>query len=378
MKKQLLFIAFLFIILFSCNSGRKENYIWIGRDGNLIVFSGDSCFIPYFGCFVKLYGDSINIKDDVVTREFKLKQTGDSLILSEKDSTGSHFSRSFYKLNQIESKPSSFRNLSYYTNRATWPESQWNSINIDSLGNFQFHKNTTRWNKNFSKDTFDNVDGVIPPRFVGVLNNLLEKCEWKKYYQKKAQWYEGSINSFSIAFPNGEKFTYFDYEEPCPEELRNVFNYIRCLSNLVDNCYFEKKQSLTPHYYDAELTACYNQLDSIRYMRQFDSINYRFPEYPDGMDQIQAIVQQNIHQELGKRTSDEVRFVVDYVIEKDGSIHMVNPQMEDHPFDPNTQVLFSNDLVQAFSKLNRCQPAIFNGKNFAVHDVLQVYYRSHN
>ncbi len=313
----------------------NEN-ICISTEGHILVISGDSCYSDEEGKFV-------NIHNPPPKGDFK-------------------------KLCPSPSGQTEFSVIKYSSGTCFGPCPAF-SIEIDSNGSFLYSGGSFAQAPHICR-------GRLAEPFINWLKYFLDQCKWRRleaHYNPKVNISDMVTEYLFISFPDDPSYSMTNYANSAPKELSNLTSYLYDIGRLLDLHYLRRGTESGEHYFISDLEKCKDMEDSIRYMIDFDSIKYKLPGYPEGLDIIRKTISANIDKTLNPYAYNLLDVGVDYAIYTDGTIKIIR----DYILSDTTKKVPLNiqkDLTHAFSSLKNATPGVFNGKEVIVKRTLSVMY----
>ena len=366
----IMLVCFLFgqAEVLSQNTITKEKLqgVWVSKDGDILAVKGDSClsslsyevgFHHYVIVLNEVYAYS---KWD--TLKLKVIRTNDSLIISDRISMpykwmkktddfnpmrDTLFTATYYKIQSSFSNNFHFKSIS----RADFPD-----FEVDSNGDFYHGYSTTTHVALVSREVKAHsiIQGTIPQEYLGWLKYFLNRCKWdslKSHYEPQMRITDLNTEGFYIALTN-KKYSINDYGHSAPHDLKSAMDFLDNLSELVGCGYIKSSPVAGNHFFDAALARMGSKQDSIKYLRQFDSINYNTPIYPGGIKEML-----NTLRKFNANANGVTQIEFDCFINADGTFKAKDIEAR---YGDRGGALGKNIEV-AISKLKNFQPAVYKG-----------------
>jgi hypothetical protein len=368
MRKKLLFLSlFCFITLAKCFSQQavftkeKLKGEWVSKQGEIFIIQDNSCLYSdsYSRFFkYKLYKDQLSIFSTYDTLNIKVELLNDSLITSHNEHLLDLSSlnrlfydtviiHTFYRLENLAQNKFHFK----FVSCAPFPD-----FELDSSGNFYRGYSTTTLlglpTMNVKKH--DIKKGILPGKYMAWLEYFFSLCKWdtlKNYYEPKEKITDQHTETFYLRLISNKTYCVAVYGYSGPSVLRSALDFLNALSTLIGTGYIKSSPIEGNHFFHAALAGIGRKEDTIKYMQDFDSLNYYEPVYPGGLNKIMDVFKMYAKQGL-------TRIFLDCTVNHDGLLSSNN---DTYSLYGNKEVTLDDNIELAISKLALFKPAIFKG-----------------
>lgn len=382
--KEIRFQPFIFycvvfcMMLPGCDSkqGIKSSKLegeWVAADGSILIIHQDSIFHSSFDGFkkIQLNNDALTFIDEEDTIKIVPVFMDHDKINLTYYSSDDTFNEKYTRLSSsANTQLNSFDSISFYSGGCygTCPVF---AIDIACSGEFQYHGIM------YMKDS-TLFSGVLPFPFLLQLDKFVQACDVDssiRHFHPNYSISDQLSRAMSILHKNGKKFATTQYSVSGPPSYKNLYQYLSNLVALIDLGYVIKHPLKGTHYFESILTDCHNLEDSISYMSNFDSVNYRLPQYSELGKDINQIVNSCINKDLVNNVEDDHFYFVEYQIDTNGNIKVSDAGMK-FKQDLSSEInhLVEQDINHCFAQLKSFKAAIYAGRKVEMNSYMHVYY----